>query len=83
MRQDVMSTTTVNNMQRRRRIALLSSQSFSKQMLKNVQVHSCRRCLLRNFGTSKLNTKISLNREILQEVESFVYLGSVFTRDGS
>jgi len=48
------TTTTVNNMQRRRRVPLLSSQSFSKPMLKSVQVHSCRRWLLRNFGTSKL-----------------------------
>jgi len=30
-----------------------------------------------------MNTKISLNEEVLEEVESFVYLGSIFTRDGS
>jgi len=30
-----------------------------------------------------MNTSISLCGEVLEEVESFVYLGSVFTRDGS
>ena len=33
--------------------------------------------------TNEMNTKISLNGEVLEEVESFVYLGSIFTRDGS
>ena len=36
-------------------------------------------------GTNEINrpTKISLNGEDLEEVESFVYLGSIFTRDVS
>jgi len=34
-------------------------------------------------GTNEMNTKISLNGEVLEEVESFVYLGLIFTRDDS
>jgi len=34
-------------------------------------------------GNSEMNTKISLSGEVLEEVESFVYLGSVFTCDGN
>jgi len=30
-----------------------------------------------------MNTKISLSGEVLEEVESFVYLGSIFTCDGN
>ena len=33
--------------------------------------------------TNEMNTKISLNGEVLEEVESFVYRGSIFTRDDS
>ena len=32
-------------------------------------------------GNSGMNTKISLSGEVLEEVESFVYLGSIFTCD--
>ena len=34
-------------------------------------------------GNNKMNTRISLSGEVLEEVESFVYLGSIFTSDGS
>ena len=34
-------------------------------------------------GNNGMNTRISLCGEILEEVESFVYLGSIFTSDGS
>ena len=34
-------------------------------------------------GNSGMNTKISLTGEVLEEVESFVYLGSIFTSDGN
>jgi len=34
-------------------------------------------------GNNGMNTKIRLSREVLEEVESFVYLGSIFTCDGN
>jgi len=34
-------------------------------------------------GNSGMNTMISLSGEVLEEVESFVYLGSIFTCDSN
>jgi len=34
-------------------------------------------------GNSGMNTKISLSGEVLEEIESFVYLGSIFISDGN
>ena len=34
-------------------------------------------------GNNGMNTRMSLSGEVLEEVESFVYLGSIFNSDGS
>ena len=44
---------------------------------------NCDKTKVMVFDTNEMNTKIRFNGEVLEEVESFVYLGSTFTRDGS
>jgi len=46
-------------------------------------INSDKKKVMLSETNNEMNTKISLNREVFEEVESFVYLGSIFTRDSS
>ena len=82
----------INNLRYADDVVLIATSSDDLQELVNrVRTASEKIGLLINsdktkvmvFGTNEMSTKISLNGEVLEEVESFVYLGSIFTRDGS
>jgi len=72
-------------------ILIATSEGDLQDLVSRVQNASERVGLLTNSlktkvmtsGKNKISVKICVNGEYLEQVESFVYLGSVFTDDGS